>query len=164
MQPVQLLRFSLRRILYKNSIGDEMEERYLALDVGEKTIGLAVSDPLNITAQGLDTIFRQSYRKDFEALKKVIEKYDVNVLVIGMPKRLNGDIGIQGEKVKKFTEKLKREIKIKTEFQDERMTTKMAENTLIQGNVSRKKRKKVIDKLAAVNILSVYSDNRSQYT
>jgi len=147
--------------LYKNSIGDEMEERYLALDVGEKTIGLAVSDPLNITAQGLDTIFRQSYRKDFEALKKVIEKYDVNVLVIGMPKRLNGDIGIQGEKVKKFTEKLKREIKIKIEFQDERMTTKMAENTLIQGNVSRKKRKKVIDKLAAVNILSVYLDKRS---
>lgn len=138
-----------------------MEERYLALDVGEKTIGLAVSDPLNITAQGLDTIFRQSYRKDFEALKKVIKKYDVNVLVIGMPKRLNGDIGIQGEKVKKFTEKLKREIKIKIEFQDERMTTKMAENTLIQGNVSRKKRKKVIDKLAAVNILSVYLDKRS---
>ena len=138
-----------------------MEERYLALDVGEKTIGLAVSDPLNITAQGLDTIFRQSYKKDFEALKKVIEKYDVNVLVIGMPRRLNGDIGIQGEKVKKFTEKLKRQIDIKVEFEDERMTTKMAENTLIQGNVSRKKRKKVIDKLAAVNILSVYLDKRS---
>ncbi len=138
-----------------------MEERYLALDVGEKTIGLAVSDPLNITAQGLDTIFRQSYKKDFEALKTVIEKYDVNVLVIGMPRRLNGDIGIQGEKVKKFTEKLKREIDIKVEFQDERMTTKMAEDTLIQGNVSRKKRKKVIDKLAAVNILSVYLDKRS---
>ncbi len=138
-----------------------MEERYLALDVGEKTIGLAVSDPLNITAQGLDTIFRQSYKKDFEALKKVIEKYDVNVLVIGMPRRLNGDIGIQGEKVKKFTEKLKRQIDIKVEFEDERMTTKMAEDTLIQGNVSRKKRKKVIDKLAAVNILSVYLDKRS---
>jgi len=147
--------------LYKNSIGDEMKERYLALDVGEKTIGLAVSDLLNITAQGLDTIFRQSYKKDFEALQKVIEKYDVNVLVIGMPRRLNGDIGIQGEKVKKFTEKLKRQIDIKIEFQDERMTTKMAENTLIQGNVSRKKRKKVIDKLAAVNILSVYLDKRS---
>ncbi|MDW7668061.1 MAG: Holliday junction resolvase RuvX, partial [Bacillota bacterium] len=114
--------------MYKNSIGDEMEERYLALDVGEKTIGLAVSDPLNITAQGLDTIFRQSYKKDFEALKTVIEKYDVNVLVIGMPRRLNGDVGIQGEKVKKFTEKLKREIDIKVEFQDERMTTKMAED------------------------------------
>ena len=138
-----------------------MKERYLALDVGEKTIGLAVSDLLNITAQGLDTIFRQSYKKDFEALQKVIEKYDVNVLVIGMPRRLNGDIGIQGEKVKKFTEKLKRQIDIKIEFQDERMTTKMAEDTLIQGNVSRKKRKKVIDKLAAVNILSVYLDKRS---
>jgi len=147
--------------LYKNSIGDEMKERYLALDVGEKTIGLAVSDPLNITAQGLDTIFTQSYKKDFEALKKVVEKYGVNVLVIGMTRRLNGDIGIQGEKVKKFTEKLKRQIEIKIEFQDERMTTKMAENTLIQGNVSRKKRKKVIDKLAAVNILSVYLDKRS---
>jgi len=138
-----------------------MKERYLALDVGEKTIGLAVSDLLNITAQGLDTIFRQSYKKDFEALQKVIEKYDVNVLVIGMPRRLNGDIGIQGEKVKKFKEKLKRQIDIKIEFQDERMTTKMAEDTLIQGNVSRKKRKKVIDKLAAVNILSVYLDKRS---
>jgi len=75
-----------------------------------------------------------------------------------MPRRLNGDIGIQGEKVKKFTEKLKRQIEIKIEFQDERMTTKMAENTLIQGNVSRKKRKKVIDKMAASIILKSYLD------
>lgn len=137
-----------------------MEERFLALDVGENTIGLAVSDPLNITAQGLDTIFRQSYRKDFEALQEVIDKYNVTTLVVGLPRRLNGDIGIQGEKVIKFVEKLKRKIEIKIEYQDERLTTKMAEDTLIQGNVSRKKRKKVIDKLAAVNILSVYLDKR----
>jgi putative Holliday junction resolvase len=137
-----------------------MEERFLALDVGEKTIGLAVSDPLNITAQGLDTIFRQSYRKDFEALQQVIDKYNVTTLVVGLPKRLNGEVGIQGEKVIKFVKKLERKIDVEIEYQDERMTTKMAEDTLIQGNVSRKKRKKVIDKLAAVNILSVYLDKR----
>ena len=137
-----------------------MEERFLALDVGEKTIGLAVSDPLNITAQGLDTIFRESYRKDFALLQEIIDKYNVTTLVVGLPRRLNGEVGIQGEKVIKFVEKLKRKIDIKIEYQDERMTTKMAEDTLIHGNVSRKKRKKVIDKLAAVNILSVYLDKR----
>ncbi len=137
-----------------------MGKRFLALDVGEKTIGLAVSDPLNITAQGLDTIFRQSYRKDFEVLQQVIDKYNVTTLVVGLPKRLNGEVGIQGEKVIKFVKKLERKIEVEIEYQDERLTTKMAENTLIQGNVSRKKRKKVIDKLAAVNILSVYLDKR----
>lgn len=131
-------------------------ERLMGLDVGEKTIGVAVSDLLMITAQGVTTIKRTSMKKDMEELKKLIDEYQVRKLVVGIPKRLDGSIGIQGEKVLKFLEKMKKYIDLPVELEDERFTTAMSEKMLIEADVRRKKRKEVIDKLAAVQILSGY--------
>jgi putative Holliday junction resolvase len=133
-------------------------KRYIALDVGDSTIGVAVSDPLNITAQGIKTIRRVSYRKDFEELKRIIEEYGVTSIVVGLPKKLDGTIGIQAEKVQHFVKKLSYKFEQEIIYEDERLTTLMAERILISGNVSRSKRKEVIDKMAAVNILTTFLD------
>lgn len=139
-------------------------KRCMGLDIGNKTIGVAVSDMLKITAQGLTTIKRESLEKDFEALLKIIKDYNVDTVVSGMPKNMNGTIGPQGEIVKTFMEKFSRKIdleKIKIEFWDERLTTVAAQRCLIEADVSRKKRKQVVDKLAAVLILQGYLDSKS---
>ncbi|NLJ59206.1 MAG: Holliday junction resolvase RuvX [Tissierellia bacterium] len=130
--------------------------RLMGLDVGEKTIGVAVSDLLMITAQGVTTIKRTNFKSDMVELKKLIHEYNVSKLVVGIPKRLDGTIGIQGEKVLNFLEKMKKHIDLPIELEDERFTTSMSEKMLIEADVSRKKRKKVIDKLAAVQILTGY--------
>lgn len=130
--------------------------RILGLDVGDKTIGVAVSDPLKITAQGLKTIRRNSYNKDIEQLKEIVQAYNVDKIIVGLPKRLNGTIGIQGEKTIKFVEKIKKDLNLPIEFQDERFTTSLSEKILINADVKRKKRKQIIDKVAAVQILSTY--------
>lgn len=131
-------------------------ERFMALDVGDKTIGVAVSDLLMITAQGVTTIRRKSNKLDFEELEKIIKEYSVTRIVVGMPKNMNGTVGPQGEKVIKFTEKLKEKFELPIDYQDERLTTVMAEKLLIDADMSRKKRKKIIDKMAAIQILSTY--------
>lgn len=139
-------------------------KRCMGLDIGNKTIGVAVSDMLKITAQGLTTIKRESLEKDFEALLKIIKDYNVDTVVSGMPKNMNGTIGPQGEIVKTFMEKFSKKIdleKIKIEFWDERLTTVAAQRCLIEADVSRKKRKQVVDKLAAVLILQGYLDSKS---
>jgi putative Holliday junction resolvase len=133
-------------------------KRYMALDVGDNTIGVAVSDPLNITAQGIKTIRRVSYRKDFEELHRIIDEYEVTSIVVGLPKKLDGTIGIQAEKVQKFVKKMSYKFEEEIIYEDERLTTLMAEKILISGNVSRSKRKDVIDKMAAVNILTTFLD------
>lgn len=131
-------------------------ERYMALDIGDNTIGVAVSDPLNITAQGIKTIQRVSYKKDFEDLNRIIDEFNVTVIVVGLPRKMDGTLGRQAEKVEQYVKKMRYNFTHEIVYQDERLTTTMAERMLIQGNVSRAKRKEVIDKLAAVNILTTF--------
>lgn len=133
-------------------------ERILGLDVGDKTIGIAVSDLLGLTAQGITTIQRDGIENDFKALKDIIDEYGIKKVVIGFPKNMNNTIGPQGEKVLKFVEEIKKRFNLEVILEDERLTTVAAERLLINGDVSRKKRKKVIDKVAATYILQTYLD------
>lgn len=135
-------------------------ERLMGLDVGDKTIGVAVSDLLMITAQGVTTIKRTNIKNDINELIKLIEEYQVTKIVAGLPKMLDGTVGIQGEKVLSFIEKLKHYVELPIEFEDERFTTAISERMLIDADVRRKKRKEVIDKLAAVHILSGYMQRK----
>ncbi len=136
-------------------------DRLMGLDVGDKTIGVAVSDLLMITAQGVTTIKRTNIKNDLNELKKIIDEYQVTKIVAGIPKMLDGTVGIQGEKVLEFVEKLKRHFNLPIELEDERFTTTISERMLIDADVKRKKRKEVIDKLAAVQILSSYMQRAS---
>jgi len=131
-------------------------DRIMGLDVGDRTIGVAVSDWLMITAQGVTTIRRTNLKNDINELKKLIEEYQVTKIVSGLPKMLDGTVGIQGEKVLEFLEKLKKHVDLPIELEDERFTTLISEKMLIEADVKRKKRKEVIDKLAAVQILTTY--------
>ncbi|MCR2042836.1 Holliday junction resolvase RuvX [Anaerosalibacter massiliensis] len=133
-------------------------ERILGIDVGDKTIGVAVSDPLGLTAQGIITIERNGIKNDFKALKSIIDEYEIAKIVVGFPKNMNNTIGPQGEKVLEFVEEIKKEFELEIILEDERLTTVAAEKLLINGDVSRKKRKKVIDKVAATYILQTYLD------
>jgi putative Holliday junction resolvase len=136
--------------------------RIMGLDVGDRTIGVAISDPLLLTAQGIKTIRRESNKKDIEEIEDLIKKYDVNKIVIGFPKNMNNTVGPQGEKVLNFIDKLKKRINIEIILEDERLTTMAAERTLIEGDVSRQNRKKVIDKVAATYILQIYLDRKTR--
>lgn len=135
-----------------------LDGRIMGLDIGDKTIGVAVSDIMGLTAQGVTTIKRVGKKKDIEQIKKIISERQVNKIVSGLPKNMNGTIGTQGEKVQKFCELLKQETNLPIEFWDERLSTVAAERSLIEGNVRRENRKKVIDMLAAVIILQGYLD------
>lgn len=135
----------------------------MALDVGSRTIGIACSDALLMTAQGIETIRRTSLENDFNRLRELISEYEVHELVVGMPKNMNGTKGERAEKTEEFVEKMKAVIDLPVTFWDERLSTVMAERQLIAADVSRKKRKGVIDKMAAVVILQGYLD-RLQYS
>lgn len=130
----------------------------MALDVGSRTIGIACSDALLMTAQGIETIRRTSLENDFNRLRELISEYEVYELVVGMPKNMNGTKGERAEKTEEFVEKMKAVIDLPVTFWDERLSTVMAERQLIAADVSRKKRKGVIDKMAAVVILQGYLD------
>lgn len=132
--------------------------RIMALDVGSRTIGIACSDALLMTAQGIETIRRTSLENDFNRLRELISEYEVHELVVGMPKNMNGIKGERAEKTEEFVEKMKAVIDLPVTFWDERLSTVMAERQLIAADVSRKKRKGVIDKMAAVVILQGYLD------
>ena len=140
-----------------------LDGRIMGLDVGDKTIGVAVSDLMGLTAQGVKTIKRVGKKKDIEALKEIIKERQVNKIVSGLPKNMNGTLGPQGEKVIKFCELLEEETGIKIEYWDERLSTVAAERTLIQGNVRRENRKGVIDMVAAVIILQGYLDSKRNF-
>ena len=140
-----------------------LDGRLMGLDVGDKTIGVAVSDLMGLTAQGVKTIKRVGKKKDIEALKEIIKERQVNKIVSGLPKNMNGTLGPQGEKVIKFCELLEEETGIKIEYWDERLSTVAAERTLIQGNVRRENRKGVIDMVAAVIILQGYLDRQRNF-
>lgn len=140
--------------------------RIMGLDVGDRTIGVAISDSLLITAQGKETIFRQSLKQDIDRLVELINEYEVTKIVAGMPYNMNGSVGPQGEKTKQFMDKLEKKLiysdrikgKIEIEFWDERMTTLSATRMLIEADMRRDKRKEVVDKLAATLILQGYLD------
>ena len=135
-------------------------ERIMGLDVGDKTIGVALSDLLQMTAQGVTTIKRESKEKDYRALEEIINEYGIKKVVVGLPKNMNGTLGPQGEKTIKFAEKLKNKYKVEIIYEDERLTTMAAEKMLISGDVRRDKRKAVIDKVAATFILQTYLDRK----
>jgi putative Holliday junction resolvase len=128
----------------------------MALDVGDKKIGVALSDPLKITSQGLETYIRKDNDEDYKYFAELIKNNSVEILVAGLPKNMNGTEGPQAEKVKEFINKLKQYTDVRVDFADERLTTMEAEKMLISGDVSRKNRKKVIDKVAANLILQNY--------
>lgn len=133
--------------------------RIMGLDVGDKTIGVSVSDPLGLTAQGVTTIRRATIEEDLIQLQQLIDAYEVKLIVLGLPKNMNGTIGPQGEKVLAFRDILEGQLKIPTVLQDERLSTLEAERFLIHADVTRAKRKKVIDKMAASVILQTYLDS-----
>ena len=140
-----------------------LDGRIMGRDIGDKTIGVAVSDLMGLTAQGVTTIKRVGKKKDIEAIKQIIAEKQVNKIVSGLPKNMNGTVGPQGEKVQKFCELLKEETNLPIEFWDERLSTVAAERSLIEGNVRRENRKKVIDMLAAVIILQGYLDLKRNF-
>lgn len=137
-------------------------ERVMGLDVGDKTIGVAISDLLQLTAQGITTIRRESKVKDYAALEELINENNIKKVVVGLPKNMNGTMGPQGEKTIKFAEKLKNKFKIEIIYEDERLTTMAAEKLLIAGDVRREKRKTLIDKVAATYILQTYLDRNGR--
>lgn len=136
----------------------------IALDVGDKTVGIALSDDLGFTAQGLMTLERVGIRKDTGKILDLVKEYQCDTIVIGLPKKLDGTDSIQTEKVYEFRTMLENKMRstgikgVEVVWQDERLTTVMAERVLIEADVSRKKRKEVIDKQAAVLILQSYLD------
>lgn len=136
--------------------------RLLGLDVGDKTIGVAVSDELGWTAQGVETIKRQSKEKDFARLQELIAQYQVGAIVVGLPKNMNGTIGPRAELCQSFGKQLQEKTSLPVHMWDERLTTMAAERMLISADVSRQKRKTVIDKMAATLILQGYLDAKSR--
>jgi len=133
--------------------------RTMGLDVGDKTIGVAVTDLFGWTAQGLETIMRIGIKKDLQRLELLVIEKEVDKIVIGLPKNMNGSIGPQGEKTLEFANRIKKRFRAEVIMWDERLTTKAAERMLIEADVSRKKRKTVIDKVAATYILQGYLDS-----
>ncbi|MCI6085364.1 MAG: Holliday junction resolvase RuvX [Selenomonas sp.] len=135
-------------------------KRYLGLDVGDRTIGIAVSDLLGLTAQGVETIRRTSLEKDLDRLSALMQQYETTALVSGLPKNMNGTEGDRCEIVKSFMAKVQERFPTaEVTFWDERLSTVAATRSLLEADLSRKKRKKVIDKMAAVFILQGYLDS-----
>jgi putative Holliday junction resolvase len=135
--------------------------RILGLDVGSRRIGVAVSDPLGITAQGLDTLQRRNQRYDFEYLQRVIQDYDVREIVVGLPLRMSGAEGIQSDKMQGFAEQLRTRFRLPVHLWDERLTSAEANRLLRQTDLSIEKRGKAVDRMAAVLILQGWMENRT---
>jgi putative Holliday junction resolvase len=128
----------------------------MGLDVGSKTIGVAISDELGITAQGFKTIKRKAMEDDLRELYTIISQFQIEKIVVGLPKNMDGSLGKQAEFVLGWIEDFKNKIQLPVETWDERLSTVEASKTLLKADLSRKKRKGVIDKLAAVLILQGY--------
>lgn len=136
--------------------------RVMGLDYGSKTVGVAISDPLGITAQGIETIERKAenkLRKTLARIEELVKEYEVEKIVLGFPKNMNNTIGERAEKSLELKAMLERRIGIPVIMWDERLTTVEAERTLIESNVRRENRKKYVDKIAAVFILQGYLDS-----
>lgn len=134
--------------------------RVLGLDLGTKTVGIALSDTLGLVAQGLETFtFKEErYEEALNYVVNLIRQYEVTTVVLGYPKNMNGTVGERGKVTEWFKDALENRIDVKVILWDERMTTMIAEQILLEADLSRRKRKKVIDKMAAVVILQSYLD------
>lgn len=136
--------------------------RIMALDVGTKRIGVAMSDELFLTAQGGQTVYRSSPAADFENIKKAVEANGVGEIVVGLPINMNGTFGPKAKEVTEFIEALARVVSVPIKTWDERLTTAQANRALLEADTSRAKRKKSVDMLAAQIILQSYLDSRKR--
>jgi putative holliday junction resolvase len=138
--------------------------RILALDLGKKRIGLALSDPLGITAQGLPTLERTNIREDLSTLARLIEQYDITLILMGNPLHMSGKEGRQVEYTREFSRRLQQKTGLKVRFWDERLTTVEAQRVLRESGISIEKRARAVDRLAAVILLESYLDSLSEQT
>ena len=136
--------------------------RIMALDVGTKRIGVAVSDELLLTAQGRETIYRNSPAADMAKIKKIVDEDGVSEIIAGLPINMDGSQGPKAREILEFVQKLEKTVAIPIHTWDERLTTVQAERTLLEADISRAKRKLSIDKLAAQIILQSYLDSRKR--
>ena len=139
-----------------------MNKRIVALDVGDRRIGIAVSDPLGITAQPIETYTRVGYGPDVKHIAAICAQYETDQILCGLPRNMDGTQGFQVEKVREFAAKLEEQGFV-IDFYDERMTTMLAENALLEANMHRADRKKKVDMIAAVMILQSYLDSGAMY-
>ncbi|MEJ6950029.1 Holliday junction resolvase RuvX [Halanaerobiaceae bacterium ANBcell28] len=133
----------------------------MGLDYGDKTIGVAISDKLGWTAQNKGVIRRKNLSDDFAELEEYIEEYEVDEIIVGLPKNMDGTMGKRVDKTKQFINFLKKRLDIPINLWDERLTSKEAENILLEADLSRAKRKKYVDQIAAAIILQSYLDANS---
>lgn len=133
--------------------------RVLGLDIGSKRIGIAVSDELGLTAQGIETLVSKGLEADIKHIVKLAGDYQAKEIVVGLPLNMDGTEGPQAKKVRTLMERIIQEVQIPVREWDERLSTVAAERTLLEADMSRAKRRKVIDKLAAVLILQTYLDS-----
>lgn len=131
------------------------------MDLGTKTLGVAISDPLMISAQGLKTIHfeENAYKKAITLLKEELIKYEIDCFILGNPKHMNGDEGESSKRSQNFKDRLEKEFSVNVVLWDERLSSVLVNKSMIDMNLSRKKRKKIIDEMAAINILQGYLDS-----
>lgn len=146
----------------RDTNSDSVTTRVLGLDVGSRRIGLAISDPLGITAQGLETLQRRNKRTDLAALETVIGQYAVKEIVIGLPLRMSGEPGTQSEKMQGFAEELRKRFGLPVHLWDERLTSAEANRLLSATELSIEKRAKAVDRMAAVLILQGWMESRGR--
>src|SRR5689334_1076815 len=132
---------------------EEPTRRILGLDVGARRIGIAISDPLGVTAQGIDTLHRKNKKYDLQHLNRVIREYEVQEIVVGLPLRMSGAEGIQAGKIQEFAEELRKRFKLPVHLWDERLTSAEANRLLRETDLSIEKRGKAVDRMAAILIL-----------
>ena len=160
------LRRDLEGTAYNRAVSSEVRKsdgptgRILGLDVGSRRIGIAVSDPLGITAQGLETLQRRNKRHDLAALEQVIREYAVREIVVGLPLRMSGAEGTQSEKMQVFAEELRKRFRLPVHLWDERLTSAEANRLLRETEMSIEKRAKAVDRMAAVLILQGWMERR----
>jgi len=136
------------------------QHRVLGLDVGARRIGIAISDPLGITAQNLDTLHRKNKKYDFSYLYRVIRDYEVKEIVVGLPLRMSGTEGIQAEKIQAFADDLRKHFKLPVHLWDERLTSAEANRLLRETDLSIEKRGQAVDRMAAILILQGWMESR----
>ncbi|NLY09995.1 MAG: Holliday junction resolvase RuvX [Tissierellia bacterium] len=136
--------------------------RIMGIDMGDSRIGIALSDPLGLTAQGLTVIENKGRKQTLQAIGELIKNNEVDLVVMGMPFNMNGTEGPMAEKVRRVGQSIKQVHKVEVKFQDERMTTVSAEQVLIQSGMTREKRRGVVDRIAATIILQAYLDRKGE--
>ena len=151
-----------RRVNAQAGKADRPVGRVLGLDVGSRRIGIAVSDPLGITAQGLETLERRNKRTDLAALERVIHEYEVREIVVGLPLRMSGAEGTQSEKMEVFADELRKRFRLPVHMWDERLTSAEANRLLRETELSIEKRAKAVDRMAAVLILQGWMEGRER--